>query len=155
MSVFDFSLQRVLELRERQEEQSARDLAEAREEANKARQLHTDLQAARDAGRARMALANWVGRAVGHVQNLIDVIGRVDAQVAAAEMQCRQAEEQVEESIRAMEKSAQERKMIDRIRERRLDRWKTEKVGNERKAMDELALSRHHRADPSTSMSGD
>ena len=155
MSPFDFSLQRVLELRERQEEQSARELAEAREEADKARQLHTDLQATRDAGRARMALANWVGGAVGHVQNLIDVVGRVDAQVTAAEMECGQAEEQVEESIKAMEKSAQERKMIDRLRERRLDRWETEQAGHERKALDELALSRHRRADPSTSTSGD
>ena len=60
MSVFDFSLQKVLELRERQEEQSARELAEARQEAHEARQLHTDLQAARDAGRARMARANWL-----------------------------------------------------------------------------------------------
>lgn len=155
MSAFDFSLQEVLELRERQEEQAARDLAEAREEANKARQAHTDLRAAQDAGRARMALGNWVGRAVGHVHNLIDVVGRVDAQIEAAEMECGQAEEQVEESIEAMKKSAQERKILDRLRKRRLDRWQIEQAGNELKAMDELALSRHRRADPSTPTSGD
>ena len=155
MSAFDFSLQKVLELREREEDQSARDLAEAREEADKARQLHIDLRAARDAGRTRMALGNWAGGSIGHVQNLIDVVGRADAQVAAAEMECGQAEEQVEESRKAMEKSAQERRIIGRLRERRLDQWQIEQAGNERKAMDELALSRHRRADPSTSTSGD
>ena len=155
MSMFDFSLQRVLELREQQEEQSARDLAEAKQEADKARQLHSDLRAARDAGRARMALANWVGGAVGHVQNLIDVVGRADARVDAAKMECGQAEEKVEASKKAMEESAQKRKMIDRLRERRLGQWEIEQAGNERKAMDELALSRHHRADPSKSTSGD
>ncbi len=155
MSVFGFSLQKVLELREQQEEQSARDLAEAKAEAHRARQVHDDLKAAREAGRARMALANWVGGAVGHVRNLIDVMGRVDAQVEAAETECGQAEEQVEESLRAMEKSAQERKVIDRLRERRLDQWQIEQAENERKAMDELAMSRHRRADPPLSMSGD
>ncbi len=155
MSPFDFSLQKILELREREEEESSRKLAEAREEADKARQLHTDLRAERDAGRARMALANWVGGAVGHLQNLVDVVDSVDAQVTAAETECGQAEEQVEESIEAVKKVARERKIIDRLRERRLHKWRIEQAENERKTMDELALSRHRRADQSTSMSGD
>ena len=155
MSPFDFSLQKILELREREEEESSRKLAEARQEADKARQLHTDLQAERDAGRARMALANWVGGAVGHLQNLVDVVGRVDAQVTAAETECGQAEEQVEESIEAVREAARERKIIDRLRERRLNKWRSEQAENERKTMDEFALNRHRRADQSTSTSGD
>ena len=155
MSAFDFSLQKVLEIREKQEEESTRKLAEAREEADKAHQVHTDLRAERDAGRTRMALANWVGGAVGHLQNLVDVVDRVDAQVTAAETECGQAEEQVEESIEAVKKAARERKIIDRLRERRLHKWRIEQAENERKTMDELALSRHRRADQSTSTSGD
>ena len=155
MSVFDFSLQKVLELRERQEEQSARELAEARQEAHEARQLHTDLQAARDAGRARMARANWVGRAVGHLRNLVDAVGRVDSHVAAAGTECGQAEEQVEESIEAVRKAARERKIIDRLRERRWHQWRIEQAGNERKTMDEFALSHHRRTDHSNSTKGD
>ncbi len=154
MSVFDFSLQKVLELRERQEEESTRELAQAKLEAERARQLHTDLQATRDAGRARMALANWVGGAVGHLQNLVEAVGRVDAQVTAAETECGQAEEQVEESIKAMKKAARERKIIDRLRERRLDQWRVEQADDERKTMDEIALSRHRRAHPSKSTNG-
>ena len=154
MSVFDFSLQKVLELRERQEEESTRELVQARLEADKARQLHTDLQAARDAGRARMALANWVGGAVGHLQNLVEAVGRVDAHVTAAETECGQAEEQVEESIKAVKKAARERKIIDRLRERRLDRWRVEQADNERKTMDEIALTQHRRANPSKSTNG-
>lgn len=155
MSAFDFSLQKVLELRERQEEQSARELADAKQQADKARQLHTDLRAARDAGRARMALANWGGGAVGHLQNLVDAVGRVDAQVTAAETECGHAEEQVEESIKAVKKAARERKIIDRLRERRLDKWRLEQADNERKTMDEFALSRHWRAAQSNSKNGD
>ena len=155
MSVFDFSLQKLLELRERQEEQSARELAKARQEAHEARQLHTALQAARDAGRARMALANWGGGVVGHLQNLVDVIGHVDAQIAAAETECGKAEAQVEESMNVMRKRAQERKVIDRLRERRFDQWRIEQSGNERKTMDEFALSHHRRADQSTSTGRD
>ena len=155
MSAFDFSLQNVLELREKQEEESNRKLAEAREEADRAHQLHMDLQAERDAGRARMALGNWVGGAVGHLHNLVDVVGRVDAQVSAAETECGQADGQVEESIEAVRKATRERKIIDRLRERRLRKWSVEQAENERKTMDELALSRHRRADQSTSTSGD
>ena len=155
MSVFDFSLQKVLELREKKEAESARKLAEAKQEAEKARQLHTDLRAERDAGRARMALANWVGGAVGHLHNLVEVVGRVDEQVTAAETECGQAEEQVEESIAAVREATRERKIIDRLRERRLQKWRFEQADNERKTMDELALSWHRRADQSISTSGD
>ena len=155
MSAFNFSLQRVLELRERREQQSAQELAEARGEADKARQVHADLEATRDAGRARMALANWVGGAVGHVRNLIEVVGRVDAQIVASETECGEAEKQVAESLKVMEESARERKVIDRLRERHWDQWQIEQAGNERKTMDELASIRHHRADPHTSRSGD
>lgn len=155
MPAFDFSLQKVLELRERQEEQTARELAQAKQEANKARQLHADLETARAAGRARMALANWVGGAVGHLRNLVDVVGRADAQVEAAETECGQAEEQVEESIEAVREAARKRKIIDRLRERRLRSWQIEQAGNERKTMDEFALSHHRRADHSTSTGGD
>ena len=44
MSVFDFSLQKLLELRERQEEQFTIELVRARQEAHDARQLHTALE---------------------------------------------------------------------------------------------------------------
>ena len=155
MSVFDFSLQELLELRERQEEHSAGELARARQEAHEARRLHTALEAARDAGRDRMALANWVGGAVGHLRNLVDVIGQVDAQIAVAETECGKAEEQVEESMKAMRKAIRERKIIDRLRERRLQEWRIEQADNERKTMDEFALSRYRGADHSPSTSGD
>ena len=155
MSVFDFSLQKLLELRERQEEQFTIELVRARQEAHDARQLHTALEEARDAGRARMALANWVGGVVGHLQNLVDVIGHVDAQIAAAESECGKAEAQVAESVKAVEKAAQEREVIHRLRERRLDQWRVAQAENERKTMDEFALSRYRRADHSTSTSGD
>lgn len=155
MAAFDFSLQKILEYRERKEEQSARELADAKQEADEAHRVHTDLQTARDAGRERMALANWVGGAVGHLQNLVNAVGQADAQVTAAGSECNQAEERVAESMDALREAAQERKIIDRLRKRRRSQWQTEQDGHERKSMDEFALSRHRRARSSDSTSGD
>ena len=58
MTAFHFGLQKVLELRKKSENESARGLAEARGEAEAARKAKADLEAAREAGRSRLVDAH-------------------------------------------------------------------------------------------------
>ena len=145
MAPFRFKLQKVLELREQQEKQSAIGLAQARKDAAEANEAREDLQAAREAGRARLAQAHGTGGPVGHLQNLALVVGTVDHHIAAAEDECRKADERVVDSIKEFQQRFQERRTIDKLRSRRLEQWQSEQVKSEQKSMDELAVTRHGR----------
>ena len=155
MAAFRFPLQKVLELKEQREKQSAADLARARKEADEARRARADLESLRDAGRARLVQAHGAGGAVGHLQNLAYVVGQVDRQIRDAEEQCRKADEDLVEQVRAFHKAALERRTIGQLRERRLDQWRTHQARDERKTMDEVALSRHGRGDGTYASGGE
>ncbi|MDH5590675.1 MAG: flagellar export protein FliJ [Gemmatimonadota bacterium] len=146
MAAFRFSLQKVLELREERENERARGLARARMDADAARTAREDLEAARAAGRERLATAHGLGGAVGHLQNLAYVVGQVDARISAADGECRKADEQVVESMKGYHEAVQERRAIGQLRERRLQQWHGEQTRLEQKTMDEVALTRHGRS---------
>lgn len=145
MSVFRFPLDNVLEIRKESERRSAVGLAKARGEADLARKAMSDLEAVREAGRARLAAAHGSGGAVGHLQNLATVVRQVEARIRDAEVHCQRADEQVVESLRDFHEALRSRKTIEELRERKLDEWRTEAVRGEQKAMDETALTRHGR----------
>jgi flagellar protein FliJ len=147
MASFRFRLQPVLELREQQERESAVGLARARSEAEIARQAKDDLEALRDAGRARLAQAHGSGGPVGHLQNLAYVVDQVDGQIEHADAACRKADEQVVESMKAFHEAFQLRRSIDQLRTRRLEQWRWDQNRTEQKTMDEVALSRHGRGE--------
>jgi len=145
MAAFRFKLQPVLDLRQQAEKESARGLARARTEAERARSAREDLEAVRDAGRTRLAQAHGAGGPVGHLQNLALVVGSLDAHIAAAEDACRSADERVVESMKTFQEALKQRMSIDHLRTRRLDQWRAEQTKTEQKTMDEVALSRHGR----------
>lgn len=145
MAAFRFRLQTVLDLRQRKENESAAGVAKARQGADVARQAREDLEALRDAGRVRLAQAHGAGGPVGHLQNLAMVIRNVDERVRHADDACREADAQVEESVKVFHQAFQERRSIDQLRTRRLDEWHSEQNKSEQKTMDEVALTRHGR----------
>lgn len=145
MSAFRFRLQTVLDVRQKQETESAAGLARARQDAELARMAREDLEALRDAGRARLMQAHGAGGRVGHLQNLAMVVQSVDDRVNDADDVCRQADERVVESVKAFHQAFQERRSIDQLKTRRMEEWHSQQNKTEQKTMDEVALTRHVR----------
>ncbi|MEQ9400755.1 MAG: flagellar export protein FliJ [Longimicrobiales bacterium] len=155
MAAFRFGLQKVLELREESEKKSAVGLAQARKEAADAERARHDLEAVRDAGRARVAQARGAGGPVGHLQNLLYVVDQMDGKIAAAETVCRAADEEVSRSMDSFREAVRQRSAIGQLKERRMGQWRTEEAQKEQKEMDEVALTRHARVDGTNVGSGD
>ncbi len=151
MAAFRFRLQSLLDLREQKERESAVDLAKARTEADDARRAKEDLESIRDAGRARLAQAHGAGGVVGHLQNLAYVVDQVDGQIDLAADACRQADEQVVESMKEYHEAFKKRRSMDQLRTRLLDKWRWEANRTEQKSIDEVAANRHGRGDTTAS----
>jgi len=147
MPPFRFKLQSVLELRAEAERARAVCLAAARRDAESAVQARDDLAALRDVGRERLAGAHGRGGAVGHLQNLAYVVEQVDKKITAADAECERANEQVVDSVKAYHEAFRERRTLDHLRDRRMEKWRAEQVRSEQKTMDEVALSRFGRTD--------
>ena len=75
------------------------------------------------------------------------VLDQVDHQIESAESKCQEANEQVVERMKSYRQAIQRRKTLDQLRERRFDEWRAETERTERKVMDEVALTRHARAE--------
>jgi len=155
MTAFRFPLQKVLELRKREERASARELAEARKGAFEAQRAREDLEAVRDAGRSGLVKAHGAGGAVGHLQNLAYLVGQVDRRIDDAEARCRLADEHVVESTRDFQSAVRQRQTLDRLRDRRRDEWRSDQVRDEQKTMDDVALTRHARRSRATASGGE
>ena len=149
MAAILFRLQTVLDLRARQEKESAAGLVDARQTAERARQAREDLETLRDAGRARLVQAHATGGLVGHLQNLAMVVQNVDDRIHDANDVCRKADEHVVESVKAFHEAFQQRRSIDNLKARRRDEWNSEQNMAEQKTMDEVALTRHTRGSSS------
>ena len=146
MAPFRFPLKRVLELRKEFERRSALGLAQARSGAEAAHRAKEGLEAAREAGRNRLAAAHGVGGRVGHLQNLAVVVRHLEEQIREADVACREADQQVVESLRSFHVALRERRTIEELEAKKLDEWRAEEGRAEQKTLDESALSRHARA---------
>lgn len=145
MPRFRFGLEKVLELRERTEQESAAGLARARAEAHRAEAARDALETARSNGRARLAEAHGAGGSVGHLQNLSYVLGQVDGKIAEADTACRAAEQEVTRSMASFREAVRQRSAIGQLRDRQEQRWRADESQKERKEMDEIATTRHGR----------
>lgn len=137
--MFKFSLQRVLELKARREQTAAIELARTRIAADEARQECTVLETARAEGVRQM---NSGRPTVGDMLNGGFLMQRLDDQIQHAHDAAVQAEVTAESSVGEFTLASQERRVLDRLRERHLTTWQTEQVQIDRKLMDDIALSR-------------
>lgn len=145
MSAFRFRLEKVLQLRKHEERQAALRLAEARREAEEARRALEALEAIREQGRDRLARAHGAGSFAGHLQNLRYLVDRIGQLVTEAGAATRAAEERVSAMLAELSAALQERRIVDRLRERSLEQWRVEQARAEQKAMDDVAATRHER----------
>lgn len=145
MSAFRFSLEKVLELRKHEEQIAALRLAEAQREAERARRALEALETLHQQGYDRLAQAHGAGGLAGHLQNLRYVVDRLGQLVADADAVMRAADERVSAMLAELSVALQERRIMDRLRERSLDEWRAEQARAEQKVMDDVAGERHER----------
>jgi flagellar FliJ protein len=138
--MFRFPLQRILDLKAKREEEIARELAAARTAADEAKRAHDTLAAAHDAGRQQ--LASRPAPTVGEMRTLSIVLGHLQEHVAAAALENAAAEAAVAQVHSQLTTALQERRVLDKLRERRLEAHQAEAAAKDRQTMDAIALTR-------------
>ena len=145
MTPFRFRLQRLLELREIKEQQTAVRLSRARESAAEKREVHDELAAARDRGRDRLVES---AASAGELQSLRILLERLDEHVEAAASEVVKADAVVDGVQVDLRAALQARRILDRLRERRKEEWQAEGVAVDRAQLDDIALTRYHNRAP-------
>jgi flagellar FliJ protein len=140
---FSFRLQQVLELRERVEQSAAARVAAANERARAARDAHDALAAVRAAGAEEIQRAHGEAPTIGHLSGLSFVLDRLDAHLDASEGSVREADAGVATAQGELQLAFQARRVIDRLRERHHEEWRSDASSADRTMMDELALARY------------
>jgi flagellar FliJ protein len=137
--MFRFRLQKVLDLREQREREVASQLAQAlSEQENAEERLHT-LRVTRDASAQSMSGTN---RSVGELANLAFVLEQLDGHIATAREDVHAAEATVAEVKDALTVAYQGRRVLDRLRERHEENYRANAGQTDRRAMDDIALTR-------------
>ncbi len=145
MRGFRFRLQKVLELREQTEKESALRLVEARMEAAAALRALESLEEARRAGAEQAGRVADGGVPAGELQRLALLVHQLDLHVAVASEAARDADARVDDLAAEFEDAFTQRRVIDRLREKHLELWKVEENQRDRATMDEFAIVRHAR----------
>lgn len=140
--VFRFPLQRVLDLRERQQRDAATALATANAAADAARRAEDALVAARADLAAAGAAPSGEGSAVGAMRTTALLVAHLDAQARTARAATQAAHAVVNDREDALRSAYRDRRALDRLRERHQAAWQTGAVAADRQQMDEVALTR-------------
>ena len=141
--MFRFSLQRVLELKARREEAAATELARTRAGAEQARLAREGLEAAREEGVRQVTGARQGAMpTVGELRNSGFLLQQLQGRIELARQAESAAEAKVEESMAAFTVASQERRVLDRLREKHLEGWQAEQSHADRQTMDAIALTR-------------
>jgi flagellar FliJ protein len=143
--VFKFRLQRVLDLRTKREQEVATQLSEARTQVEAAQRACDEMEEVQRQGRARLAAAHGADPTVGQLQNLSYLVAQLSQHVEEARSAVQSAEANAEKVKSEFTAALQERRVLDRLREKHLETWKADEVQADRSAMDEIALARFTR----------
>jgi flagellar FliJ protein len=150
--LFKFRLQRVLELRELREQQTATRLAEARTVADAAREATRALEDLRTESVDRLTRTHAAGAPAGELRNVSYVLESLNRKIEEANNRVHVAEEQVRGLADEFSAAVRDRRVLDMLRHRRHDEWKSSEASADRQAMDGIALNRFMRREaPSTS----
>ena len=149
--MFRFRLQRILELREQKEQAQARELASAQHTAEMATQTQEMIAAIREDSRQQVQAATGSAPRVGHLHQLGSVLDALDARLTTATDAVAAADATVLQAQQLLEAAARERKVLDRLKSRHADEWRTDEAQKDRISMDEIALTRFARQHDVTS----
>ena len=144
--MFKFRLQRVLELRAKREQEVATQLSEARSQIEAAQRACDEVEQVQRQGRERLAAAHGAQPTVGQLQNLSYVVTQLEQHVEEARSAVQSAEANAEKVMGEFTAAMQERRVLDRLRDKHLEAWKADAVQADRNAMDAIALTRFARA---------
>lgn len=143
--MFQFRLQRILDLRARREEEAATRLADARTRAEEARSAQASLERVLAEGREQLAEAHGTRRTVGELRTLALALESVGLRVAEAERAADAAEAGVERTQAELTEAFRERRVLDRLRDRHREAWRSGEAQLDRATMDGVALARFAR----------
>jgi flagellar export protein FliJ len=155
MSLFKFPLQRLLELRAKRQDEIARQLAQARTAADDSRATRDELAAARTAGQAQISEAHAAGPTVGEIASRTYALTQLDQRLAAAADALRAAEAHVNQVHTTLTGAVQDKQVLDRLRERMLEAYRTAESQKDRTTMDAIALQRFAQSNGESQTTGE
>ncbi|BAH37369.1 MAG TPA: flagellar export protein FliJ [Gemmatimonas aurantiaca] len=138
--MFRFRLQRILELREQHEQAKARELASARDAADRAAEARLSLQTLRSDSEAQLHAARGNGPRIGHLTQLGTVLTALDERLVVAGDAVKEADAEVRQAQELLEEAARDRRVLDRLKSRHADAWRSDEAQRDRTLMDEVAL---------------
>lgn len=141
-----FRLERLLELKARHEEASAVRLGLAEADARREREAEVALRTLRDAGREDL-LPGGVTR-VGDLRPVVELLARVDERLDRQAERVAAAERTVHDAQRLLVLAHQERRVLDRLREKHVERVRLEAAQADQKTTDDIAVARFLRSRP-------
>lgn len=144
-----FSLQRLLELKKRREEMMGAELAAARAAEERARRSESEIRELRAAAAHGRLGGHTV--TVGQLQNSSLVVESLDRQLDQASEEVRAARRRVNDCLLDFRTAFQERRVLDRLKEKKMEEAATEEIRLDQSTMDEIALTRFGRNETETS----
>lgn len=144
MSRFNFRLQKVLELKELRAQAAATELSVAERRASDARIAQQALAAVRVAGSQHLAAAHG-GSTAGELRNISYLLERMDQRMVQASAVADTAHMNMVSAQTALTAAHQDKRTLDRLRERQLNDWQDSVRRIDMQQMDALALSRFAR----------
>lgn len=138
---FRFSMQKVLEYREQQEEEAKVRLGAAQSRLLDARQNEVRLRSEITATRDRMDSIGFVNQGERWLQE--QYLKGLQSDLANAVMQVRMAEQLVEEARKLLAARAIDRKLLDKLKERQKQHYQHDASLKEQHFNDEIATLRY------------
>ncbi len=140
--MFRFRLQQVLDLREARERELASQLVDAMTSERAAKAQLDGLQAARRAN-AEQVSESGTARSVGELASIAFVIQQLDGHIESAHDQVNSASWNVTQVQGALTSAHQDRRILDRLRERHQEDHRAAAEHHDRQTMDDLAITRY------------
>ena len=144
MKRFTFRLDRILDLREKTEKERARLLRDALLDEDARRRSLEEAASRLDRCAEQIVDAGSSVTMAGTLQNLSLTIKAAAGQVDAAEASHQTAEEAVRAEQEMFTEACKDRRVVERLREKRHEEWSVETSRLEQRALD--AISHHRRA---------
>ncbi|MGQ0646105.1 MAG: flagellar export protein FliJ [Gemmatimonadaceae bacterium] len=149
--MFKFPLQRLLDLKAKREQEMARRLAAARTDAVREDEQRDAIASLPDAGNEQVAAGAESALSVGELVSMRHALTQLGQRLEAAQERADAAHQVVSATNNALAGAIQERQVLDRLRERRLEEHRADENMQERAAMDAVALSRFNATRPGRS----
>lgn len=152
--MFKFPLQRLLDLRAKREQELARQLAAAQGEALRATEHRDALRDLQAESTTSLAARTHDAPSVGELVSLGYTVSQIAERVAEATHAVSAAEAVVTTQGAVLNDAVRDRRVLDRLRDRREDEHRSVEQQKERDQMDAVALGRFARRTPNDNPTG-